>query len=404
MYAYTLIMYKSLKKLLINLTTLACCLHVSVLWSQEAKKTDDAKTTDAENTTPLEIAKPIRIPGNQKRSQFPLNDGSDKGHMDALATQISNSLSPQLPEDAIVWLGTTANEKFLSLWRPDRSGNPRGALLIVHSEGEHIAWPDSTGPLHETLPDYGWATLALSLPEPALSQTPKRTLAVKSLPSPKTEASADSKEDPEDPKKSEAMVAEKTAAEKTDESKTNKPLEVKTAAQEELPAKSSRLPEEITEQRLATALRFLHDKGQFNIVILGSGTGAIRANTFLNNTTPKIDNPDLGAAKPFSGIILLNSRNRLPTMEQDYTEWFADPEIPVLDIFLSKDLRNFKAAKARKIVAKQKKVVLYKQVKLNHLTATSVAQENLLSRRIRSYLSANLEGIETSAFKKNTVN
>jgi hypothetical protein len=67
-------------------------------------------------------------------------------------------------------------------------------------------------------------------------------------------------------------------------------------------------------------------------------------------------------------------------------------------------LRNFKAAKARKIVAKQKKVVLYKQVKLNHLTATSVAQENLLSRRIRSYLSANLEGIETSAFKKNTVN
>jgi hypothetical protein len=86
-------------------------------------------------------------------------------------------------------------------------------------------------------------------------------------------------------------------------------------------------------------------------------------------------------------------------MQQDYTEWFKDPKTPVLDIFLNKDLRNLQAAKARAVIAKQKGVVIYKQVKLNSLATTSVGQENLLSRRIRSYLSVNVKGIEVGALK-----
>jgi hypothetical protein len=393
-------MHTIIKKLLITLIILIYCTYAGFLWAQETAKTEGDSAKDT--TAPLLVAiEPRRLPGRQPRLQFPNNDGSDKSQMEALAEQISVGLSPRLPEDALVWLETPTKNKFLALWRPDRSGNPRGALLIVHSEGEHLAWPDTIRPLHASLPDHGWATLAVSLPDPANPQIPKRTLPLKSQSQPSGDELANNTDDPEAKEKSDTIIADKTAA---GPSKNTPKNSLTTANSQPAETAENRPPEEITEQRLATALRFLHDKGQFNIVILGSGTGAIRANTFLNNTTPKIDNPDLGAAKPFSGIILLNSRNRLPTMEQDYTEWFADPGIPVLDIFLSKDLRNFKAAKARKIVAKQKKVVLYKQVKLNHLTATSVAQENLLSRRIRSYLSANLEGIETSAFKKNTVN
>lgn len=392
-------MHTAIKKPLINLITLICCLNAGLLSAQETGDVKEDKAADEANDILADNSTPTRIPSSQKRLQFPSNNGSDKGQMDVLANQISSNLSPQLAEDAIVWLETTANEKFLSLWQPDRSGNPRGALLIIHSEGEHLAWPNTIWPLHETLPDYGWATLALSLPEPAQPTIPKRTLAVKTQILPKGDESANSQEESTDKKKSETMVADK---------EIEKDVAVKTEiVQKEAVDKNkekNRPPEEIAEQRLETALRFLHDQGQFNIVILGNGTGAIRANTFLNNTTPKIDNPDLGDAKPFRGIVLLNSRNRLPTMEKDYTAWFSDPTIPVLDIFLVKDVRNKKAAKARKIIAKQKKVSIYKQVKLNHLNHTSAGRENILSRRIRSYLSANATGVEADAIKTPEIN
>lgn len=393
-------MHPIIKKLLTILITLTACTCAGLLCAQEAVKTGEDSAKDT-STHLLAAVEPRRLPGRQPRLQFPSNDGSDKSQMETLAKQISGGLPPQLPEDALVWLETPTNDTFLSLWRPDRSGNPRGVLLIVHSEGEHLAWPNTIRPLHATLPDHGWATLALSLPDPATPQIPKRTLPVKGQPQPRGDELANNTGDPEAKEKSDTMIADKTA---TDPNK-NTPEDAQVTTNNQSTEKANnRPPEKITEQRLATALRFLHDKGQFNIVILGSGTGAIRANTFLNNTTPKIDNPDLGAAKPFSGIVLLNSRNRLPTMEQDYAEWFTDPKIPVLDIFLSKDFRNLKAAKARQIIAKQQKVARYKQVKINQLTPTSQGQENQLSRRIRSYLSAHVTGIETVAFKKTDVN
>lgn len=402
-------MCPNIKKPLINLITVICCVSSGLLWAQEDAKDEEDKAADDAKTMLADASKPTRIPSSQQRLQFPSNNGSDKGQMDVLAKQISRDLSPQLAEDAIVWLETTANEKFLSLWQPDRSGNPRGALLIIHSEGEHLAWPNTIWPLQETLPDHGWATLALSLPEPAKPQIPKRTLAVKTQALLKGDELANGQDESTDKKKSETMVANKEIEK---EEAAKKELEKKDAANKNKAEpeianaenSDSPTPEEITEQRLETALRFLHDKGQFNIVILGNGTGAIRANTFLNNTTPKIDNPNLGSAKPFRGIVLLNSLNRLPTMEQDYKDWFSDPAIPVLDIFLAQDFRNQKAAKARKIIAKQKKVSVYKQVKLNHLKHTSAGHENILSRRIRSYLSANTTGVEADAIKTAKIN
>jgi hypothetical protein len=401
--------YPSIKKPLISLITLICCIYSGLLLAQDAVKDTEGDTADDEKTMLAKDLKPTRIPSSQQRLQFPSNNGGDKGPMGVLAKQISSGLFIELAKDAIVWLETTANEKFLSMWQPDRSGNPRGALLIIHSEGENLAWPNTIWPLQETLPDYGWATLALSLPEPAKPQIPKRTLAVKTQTLAKGDDSANSQDESTDKKKPETMVAKKEItkeeAEKKELAQSNATDKNKVEPEIANTENNDRLsPEEITEQRLETALRFLHDKGQFNIVILGNGTGAIRANVFLNNTTPKIDNPALGSAKPFRGIILLNSRNRLPIMEQDYRDWFNDPAIPVLDIFLAQDVRNQKAAKARKIIAKQKKVSVYKQVKLNHLKHTPSGHENILSRRIRSYLSANATGVEANAIKTAEIN
>jgi len=386
MLIYTLGMYRSLKNL--PTTSLAfaliimCCSYSSLSAAQK-KESEAASGADSSST---DAAPPSRLPSSQQRSQFPSNDGSDKGYMTALDEQLDQF------KEAALWLETSDNKRFLSLWQPDRSGNPRGALLIIHSEGEHPAWPNTTKPLHETLPDYGWATLALSLPEPKQAPIPKRTLAVKAIPT--TTTTTEEQTGSPDKNTNEEEDAQNT--EETSQAMTEKPM---TSATE-----TAVSPEVITEQRLESALRFLHDQGQFNVVILGNGSGAIRANTFLNNNTPKTDDPSFANAKPFRAIVLLNSRNRLPTMNSDYKGWFSDPSIPVLDIYLSEDQRNQQAAKARKVLAKQKKVAIYKQVRLTHLKHTKNGRENILSRRIRSYLRANATGVEADAIKTTTVN
>jgi len=382
-------------KLLSTLIITIGCVYAGALCAQETAKTEADSPADI-GTTGVTAIEPTQIPGHQHRLQYPANDGSDVSQMEALAEQILSGTAPQLTVDALVWLKTLSNDRFLGLWQPDRTGNPRGALLIVHAEGGHLAWPDTIRPLHATLPDYGWATLAVSLPDPVTAQIPKRTLPAKTQLQTASDELMNTIDDIKIEQETETVPTNSTATDKNINTSQSK----KVAADSLRAVKtSSKNPEEVTQQRLAAALLFLHDKGQFNVVILGDGAGAIRANNFLNNTTPKIDDPSLGAAKPFSGIVLLNGRNRLPTMQQDYTEWFTDPKTPVLDIFLNKDLRNLQAAKARAVIAKQKGVVIYKQVKLNSLATTSVGQENLLSRRIRSYLSVNVKGIEVGALK-----
>ncbi len=355
-------MHPIIKKLLTILITLTACSYAGFLWAQKSANTEEDSATDT-TTSLLAAVEPRQLLGRQPRLQFPSNDGSDKSQMETLAKQIAGGLFPQLPEDALVWLETPTNDKFLGLWRPDRSGNPRGVLLIVHSEGEHLAWPNTIRPLHATLPDHGWATLAVSLPDPASPQIPGRTLPVKSQPDTRGEQSADNNDDLEISATSGLVIEDKPVVEVNQE--THEDAQTTNNKQLAKPPDSS-APEVVTEQRLAAALDFLRDKDQSNIVILGSGAGAIRASKFLNNNMPKMDKPNVGATKRFSGIVLLNSRNRLPTMKRDYADWFVNSEIPVLDIFLGNDVRNLRAAKARKIIAKRKQMTRYKQVEINH--------------------------------------
>ena len=157
-----------------------------------------------------------------------------------------------------------------------------------------------------------------------------------------------------------------------------------------------RLAETESLNRLESALVFLHDQGQFNIIVLGSGLGAIRAQNFMTQITPKIENPRLRAnfEKPVRALIIINGRNQLPSEKDLYRDWFTDPEIPILDIFVMNDSRNIVEAKARKVLAKQKGVLVYKQVKVPAVLRESSWGETPISRRVRSFLDTNAVGVE----------
>ena len=132
------------------------------------------------------------------------------------------------------------------------------------------------------------------------------------------------------------------------------------------------------------------------MIILGNGYGAIRAQKFIKHITPNVDDPKLKATleKPVRAMVLMNGRDRLPSMQDSYEEWFTDPTIPILDIVVQTDHRNQQAAKLRKTIARQKNVKVYKQVRLIEMSREKSWGSNSLSRRILGFLDTHAAGIE----------
>jgi pimeloyl-ACP methyl ester carboxylesterase len=54
--------------------------------------------------------------------------------------------------------------EFLSLYTPPANGESKGAVIILHGNGVHPAWPDVIEPLRTELPEHGWHTLSLQMP------------------------------------------------------------------------------------------------------------------------------------------------------------------------------------------------------------------------------------------------
>src|SRR5690606_28788316 len=74
------------------------------------------------------------------------------------------ALQRQLPQRQQLMLDGGA-DPFLSLWLPANQAQPAGLVILLHGEGETADWPTAIGPLRRQLPDLGWSTLSLSLPD-----------------------------------------------------------------------------------------------------------------------------------------------------------------------------------------------------------------------------------------------
>jgi hypothetical protein len=347
----------------------------NVSWAQSTENKAASDTAEKEKKPPIRLSS--RLPRSTLASD-------QKRKMQLLESNLSSGKA--------YWLND-GKEEFLAIWQEDRSGDAQGALLILHAEGEHPSWPRTTQPLHDTLPEYGWATMAIHLPNPTFKPPPPRTLAAKTVP-PKKNRDINNK-DSEDGNEGEDLSEEK---EKEQPLKSIPPTQASEPSVPIAPVLSPKEIENIAEKRLTAALQFLHSKGQFNIVLMGNGSGAIRGHKLMKSIVPIIDDERLKKKieKPVRGSIIFNARNILPTEKKPYTDWFFDPEIPILDIYLGTDIRNIRDAKSRKALAKKQKVITHKSLKLSELSYEKSWKENQLSRRIRSFLSTYVQGIEVN--------
>ncbi len=304
-------------------------------------------------------------------------------------------IAKQAEADAAVWL-PTANGTFLALYERARTGYPQGAVLILHAEGEHLNWRQSAQYIRLNLPDWGWATLTIELPDPALPSIPER-------PNPADNESSESTNDstPIDSAKPKPMEPAKDANAK--ETTTNpETAAVKPATAE--PVKPEPVnPEILAQQRLQAALNYLHEQGQFNLSIIGIGVNAARAAYFIQQLTPDPKKVTDNRNKPFQALLLLNARNTLPNSDPSGPQpslpaALNDPSMPILDLYFGTDIRDATETKQRLYHARRKKYRVYQQLQLPESTAVNKIGDNsgsdLLLRRIRGFLQHYMRGME----------
>ena len=300
-------------------------------------------------------------------------------------------LEQRIDPEVAIWLNAL-NEPFLSLFERDLTGNPVGALLIINAEGQHSNWPGTSERIRLSLPEYGWNTLSVELPEPRPRPIPPRSpqQGNTSQASNDEDASQEPNDEapPETDKESEANAA-------TEEAKdiTSADTAEDTATEDvaETPQEVIVPVEDIAQARLKQTLNFLQSQGQFNIVVMGSGIGAIRAAHFIQSLPANNGNTNQPLIR---ALILVNARNRIPESNLSLQHSLNFTEVPVLDLFIGDTQRHQQEARERLKWARRNNFTQYTQLQLPPMAHNALQGENRLSRRIRGFLEKHARGVK----------
>jgi hypothetical protein len=250
-------------------------------------------------------------------------------------------------EDEIVSLAGSS-QNFYGLFLEDVTGRPQGGVLILHDNQQHGHWPKTVAPLREYLPHHGWATLTIELPDIPARQRIAR----------------------QDP----AVVLSLNVAEEVSDTE-------KTSDTEEAYRKQN-------QQRIFTAMEYLRSKGQFNLVIIGYGSGAALAIDYITqqNESTKAN------FKSNKGLTLITidampSPHNASKMDQQLTKF----KIPFLDLIQPNKAYAVKQGEARRGIMKRNKNKRYQQVMTSNI-ASYYKGNNSTNRRIRGWLKTNAAG------------
>lgn len=250
------------------------------------------------------------------------------------------------------------DETFLALWLPANVGEPSGAVILLPGDIENANSAQTIGPLRRKLPDAGWHSLSLTLPDPDGDPLPLR--------SPSSEA--------------EPAPGESTPA------PDNTPVEGETPAEASAaPEASSVTPEEAEKRRTAHAQRvitrvqaaiaFAHQQGARNIILLGHGTGAYWAARYLEEQKP-VDIHSLLLVSPElpAGFI--------PALD----ELIPPLAVAIGDFYYQEQAGERSAARKRLQASKRAKAANYTQIALQALPGNRTIEQEQLYRRLRGWL------------------
>jgi len=280
------------------------------------------------------------------------------------------ALEQRLPAEEQQQLQAGA-ETFLALWQPANVGEPSGVVILLPGAGETADWPQAIGPLRRKLPDAGWHSLSLSLPDPQ-DDTPPRPPANTAEP-PAAPAATDTP-----PAAPAAGNAEPSGAETNSAETAAAPAPAPAAPTS--PEEQRKAHAERVLARVQTAVEFAQHQQAQSIVLLGHGSGAYWAARYLAERQPsEIQNLVLVAAAVPPGLT--------PPLE----ELVPSLKLATGDFYYKDQAADRTAALKRQQAGKRQKHPAYIQVAMKALPGNPAAEQEQLYRRIRGWLGLHIK-------------
>lgn len=398
-----------------TITTLLWALCFAPGWAEDAAEVESA--AEAQDTSDEESA-PIPVQDRQ------LPDISFK---QSLYLEKHMGLFNRQEELTLL---NSGSEEFFGLFLAERSGNPNGAVLILHDDQQHGHWPEVVAPLREYLPDYGWASLTMELPDAPRTAPPARDFMAGNDNSP--EAQTDEQQTQQQPAAQQGDSAQPEEAQ-TDSDDQAEPIDNQGPDTEQAPESTEVTPltdnenayepalprlenlpqlaspegtpqadpeqaQQDAEQRylqtgrdrIKTAVEFLQQqKGQLNLAIIGVGEGAAWAIDYVSRYSLQLDQEQENKGMVIITVDPSYQEDIIPGHEQQ----MIDISVPFLELLTHADSSAMFFAKRRLGKMKHAQRRDYRQIRFTQLHSPGQAG-NDLSRRIRGWLKTNASGTQ----------
>lgn len=327
---------------LLSPLTLALLLH-----GLPAQAEDTAGTAESAASTPS--SEPAQRPAPPR----PMLESRAESHEQALRRQLPARQQQTLDGGA---------DPFLSLWLPANQAEPEGLVILLHGEGETADWPTAIGPLRRQLPDVGWSTLSLSLPEAPNAGVQAR----KAKPVTVVLEGVEKAEASQEP---EAAIVEAEAA-----APDVAPLLESSLPAADLAPAEPQHPQRVL-ARLRAALEHARQQSPRRLILLGHGTGAYWAARFLQEEQPgDVTQLVIVSAQVPRGVETtlddLLPQLRLATGDFYYRDQAGQPDL----------------ARERLNAGKRQRHPAYMQIGLQSLPSDARAEQAQLVRRVRGWL------------------
>lgn len=245
-------------------------------------------------------------------------------------------------------------ESFLALWLPANVGEPSGAVILLPGDVENADGAAAVGPLRRKLPDAGWHSLSITLPDPDGDPLPPRTAAVET-PSPTED---------------EATSAEAENATEGSPEPTAAPAATAISSEQRRQAHVERVM-----ARIEAAIAFAEQQQAKEIVLLGHGSGAYWAARYLSERKPdNVHNLLMVAAELPAGFA--------PPLD----ELVGQLPVATGDFYYKDQVTERTAALKRLQASKRAKLPTYIQVSVKALPGNLDVQQEQLYRRLRGWL------------------
>ena len=315
-----------------------------VLHAQTAAPAENAPNPAPETAVPEPAPEPEPAPSMSREERY-------------------NQLLAEAKPDEVRWL-ETPDEKILALFRPTEARTTKGAVLILHAAEAPPGWPPSFENLRRYLPRYGWITLAVALPAQQPLAVPERE-----IPLPAQDEQTDQQE-----------VANEA-----------KPAEDKPAAEPPEP-KPQPSRTEIIARRVGAAAAFLREQGQENILVLVDNSSVVDSMAALQPS----------ASNTPQALILVNLQTQEPLTREQLEGLFANPALPVLDLFTQANDDQQAALRQRhRAAALRNKMENYYPLQLLPLQPQDLDNpRSFWLERTRGFMERHAQGKETKSDDK----